>query len=222
MKKTFNSLFGLKGSPSPEKEDPPNVIFTTSTEAITEQAGQHDTDLNETQSEQPNGNRMIDSRPARTDTADVSGAGAIEAAVHQVPGSQQESVLSIDPGPQEVRDVTVNATQLPDEIIQDIQKEKAPLEAASPAREHSPELINLQSSSDAEDGDDNMEEAEADRPTPQPSISASTPQKRSKAKGPETDLPDVVGSGHAEIIAISPPKYVSETTEPDTALPDAD
>ena len=222
MKKTFNSLFGLKGSPSPEKEDPPNVIFTTSTEAMKEQAGQHDAELNEMQSEQPNGNKVVDSQPVRTDTADVSGDATIEADVPGVLGSQQESALLTDAGPQEVQDVAINKTDLPDEITQDIQNEKMPLEAASSARENSPELINLESSSDAEDGDDDMEEAEADHATTEPSMSAPTPQKRSKAKGPETDSSDVVGSGHAESTAISPRKHDVEATEPDTALPDAD
>lgn len=119
-----------------------------------------------------------------------------------------------DAGPQEVQDVTINTTELPDETTQDVQNENSSPEAAPSALEHSPELIKLDSSSDAGDGDALMAEAEADHPTNQPTVSVPMPQKRSRTKGPEMDLPDVVDSGGAEITATAPEEHIVEPAEP--------
>ena len=219
MKRTFHSLFGLKGSPSPEKEDPVNDVSTVSAEANTEQGRQNDTELNATQIEQANGNEMIDSQPARADTVDVSSDAAIETAM---PEAQEESAMMTDAGPQEVQDVTNNATEVPDETTQDIQDENSSPEAAPSALEHSPELIKLDSSSDAGDGDALMAEAEADHPMNQPTVSGPMPQKRSRTKGPEMDLPDVAGSGGAEITATAPEEHIVEPAEPETTLTNAE
>jgi len=211
MKKTFHSLFGLKGSLSPEKEDP--VIAATSAEANTEPIDQHVAEHSATEIELPIGNDLDDLRPARTDTVDVSGDAAIEAVQPEVPGSQKEIILAADVSPQEVNDVAINETELPEEIIQDVQNENTAQEAASPARGLSPELIKLDSSSDAEDGDDITEEAEVGRLTTQPSVSAPTLQRRSKTKGPEMGLSDL-----EESTAIPPQEHVVESAEPETAL----
>jgi hypothetical protein len=222
MKKTFNSLFGLKGTPSPEKEDPVVIDPTISAEKETEQVDQHATELNATQILQPDGNEMIDSQPAQTEAVDVVGESAIEAAVPGLPGLQEESVLATDTGPQEAHNVTVDATELSNEITEVVQNEIPPPETAPSAREDSPELIKLDSSSDAEDRDDTMEEAEAVHSTTQPSVSAPTPQKRSKMKGPEMDLSGMVGIGPAESPAISVQEHVVESAEPEITLPIAE
>jgi hypothetical protein len=219
MKKTFNSLFGLKGTPSPEKEDPVVINSTISAEENTVQIDQHDTELSATQILQPGVNGMMDSQLARTHAVDIVGEAAVEAAVFDEPRQQQDNVLATDAGPQEVHDVTVDATELPDKITQDVQNENPSPEAAPFAREDSPELVKLDSSSDAEDEDNTMEESEADHPNTQPIVSTPTPQKRSKTKGPEMDVSVEVVSGRAESPAISVQENVTESAEPEITLP---
>jgi hypothetical protein len=219
MKKTFNSLFGLKGTPSPEKEDPVVVNPTMSAEENTEQVDQNDTELNATQVLQPDGNEMIDAQSARTDAVDVVGEGAIDATAFEEPRSQKDNVLVVDAGPQEVHDVMIDATELPQEITQGVQNEIPPPETAPSAREDSSEVIKLDSSSDGEDRDDTMEEAEADNATTHPSVSALTPQKRSKTKVSETEPSVEVGSGRAESPAMSAQEHLLESGEPESTLP---
>lgn len=220
MKRTFHSLFGLKGSPSPEKEDPVNAISTTSVEAITGPVGERVAEHSASEVEAPFGNDLNDSQSARVEAADLPGDAAIEAADTAEPealGSQEEIALATEAGPQEVHDVTINATELQDEITQGVLNENLSPEAAPSAREPSPELIKLDSSSDAEDEDALMEEVEADQPTAQPSAPAPTPQKRSKTKGPEMGSSDVVDSGRAESNATYLEEHMVEPAEPETA-----
>jgi hypothetical protein len=222
MKRTFHSLFGLKASPSPEKEDPAKIDSTNSAEASTEKVDEQVAGLIATQIGQLIDNDTNGSQHTQVDVMDVPGDAPVETAVPEKSGSQDAKLLSSDAGPQELLDATVTAAESPEQIANDVQIEDMAPEMAVSAREPSPELIDLDSSSDTEDRDELMAEAEADHPTTQPSVSAPMPQKRTAPKAAATSLPEQAGSGRAESTAMILQEDIVELAEPETAVLDVE
>jgi hypothetical protein len=222
MKRTFHSLFGLKASPSPEKEDPAKIDSTNNAEASTEKVDEQVAGLIATQIGQLIDNDTNGSQHTQVDVVDVPGDAPVETAVPEKSGSQDAKLLSSDAGPQELLDATVTAAKSPEQITNDVQIEDMAPEMAVSAREPSPELIDLDSSSDTEDRDELMAEAEAYHPTMQPSVSAPTPQQRTAPKAAATSPPEQAGSGRAESTAMILQEDIAELAEPETAVLDVE
>ena len=222
MKRTFHSLFGLKSSPSPEKEDAATFDSTTSVEASIEQIDEHATEPSTTQIGQLIDNGVNNSQSAQVDVAGALGLAAVEPAVFGEASSKNENALSTGAGPHEMHDMMITTNDPPDQMTHDVQGESPQSVASLSAREHSPELINLDSSSDAEHRDDTIEEAGADRPAIQSAVSALTPQKRTGPKGPEMNLTDLVDSGSAESPAPTGREVVAEDPELESVLLDVE
>jgi hypothetical protein len=184
MKRTFHSLFGIKATPSPEKEDMPMGDDTAGTERdIPEQAVDRAANLDEVQIPQVYHNDINETPLAQTTTVDASDDPMAESTTIEDVGSQDQSELQTDAGPQDERPAK---TELPDHTSHETQEQAVQPEPAVSVREQSPELINLDSSSDVEEMDDLLREPEDDQTTKIPSASDPVPQKRSPMFESET------------------------------------
>lgn len=207
MKRTFSSLFGLKATPSPEKEDPPTDEVTTSATVITEQVDQHVPATNATQTEQLI--EINDSLSTQRVVAHASSDAAVEVDMTENPSSPNNKSPEQNVVMQDMHDMMVTAGESLDQMAQETQKEDAQLEPALSARQQSPELIHLDSSSDAE----------ADQPELQPSVPAPMPQKRLVIHETEYDASEMVDSDHAENIATDIREDPVESALPETTVP---
>jgi hypothetical protein len=215
MKRTFHSLFGIKATPSPEKEDLPMGDGTVGTEeVILEQADNPFAKLSEPQFEQPLGDDVNDSHLVETTTMEASDHPMAESSTIEEIGSEDQSEVQTDAGPQDEHPTT---NELPDRVSNDTQEDEVQPEPVVSARELSPELINLDSSSDVEEMDDLLVEHGDDQTTTEAWASVPVPQRRSSIFGSETHSPPV--TGHPASFAHD---NVGEPALLETTLPDVE
>jgi hypothetical protein len=215
MKRTFHSLFGIKATPSPEKEDVPMGDGIAGTEqVISEQSNNSFTGLSGTHVEQPLDNDVNELPLAQTATVDALDDLMTESTTIEEIGSQDQSELQTDAGTQDVH-LTNNESQ---QASHDTQEEAVQPEPAFAARQQSPELINLDSSSDVEEMDDLLRESQDGQTTTRPAASIPVPQKRSPTFESETRSPPISGEVTASFAHDDP----GEAAVLDATLPDAE
>jgi hypothetical protein len=209
MKRTFHSLFGIKATPSPEKEDVPMGDGTANTEqAIPEQSDNPFAKLSETRVEQPLGSDVNELRLTATTTAEASDHPMAESTTIEETGSEDQSELQTDAGPLDLHPTT---DELPDRASHDTQEDAVQSKLVVSAREQSPELITLDSSSDVEEMDNLLSGPEDNQITMEPSASGPAPQTRSRSPFVTEESP--VNFAHDD---------VAEPAVLDNILPDAE
>lgn len=195
MKRTFHSLFGIKGTPSPEKEDVSMVDHTASAE----QDDVQQADIMEPTAMAVEENLLEDAyRSGLAQTGDAPKVAAVEPFMTENSSlKNQEEILDVAEPP-ELQSVTPAENDLLGNISPEYQQEGMQAEAPHTSQTTSPELINLDSSSD-EDSNEPAEELKATQVPPKFTNPAPVPQKRAAPQVPELDTYGVPDAGHEEI-----------------------
>jgi hypothetical protein len=210
MKRTFHSLFGIRASPSPEKEDMPRNDDTTGTESdILERADQHKVDPNVTQIVQTFEPAAVDSHLTQITAVKNVDDTMAKSNVVEKNGLDDRNGLGADS--QDLRVMVPSGKETLNHVSPDIQDEVVQPEPTLPVYEQSPEVVDLASNSDVEESD-SLEEPEGDHTTASSSILPPTPQKHSRTQTPGTGSSVVFNGELAETAATTTPEDVVEAT----------
>lgn len=195
MKRTFHSLFGIKGTPSPEKED----LFMVDQTASAEQDGVQQADVTEPTTmaveEQTLNNGHL-SDVAQTDNA--AKVVGVEPVVAEQSNLQNPEEIENMPEAPELQTVTLVKNDSSGDASSEHQQEDMEVDTSHPAQNQSPELINLDSSSDEEEHGEPVEESRPTQGPPKSTNSAPVPQKRAAPQVSELDTYAVPDAGLEE------------------------